>query len=352
MSGNKPKVLDLFCGCGGLSNGFEEAGFDIKLGLDNDAIALETFKRNHPQSIGLQVNLGSLDVKNFIKNNIQDSINVVIGGPPCQGFSISGKRNINDPRNGFYKPFFEFVNELRPRVFVLENVPNLISMGGGKYKEQILELFQQIGYSVKYKVLLASNYGIAQNRKRVFFVGVDGIDNPYQYPIEINNGYSKPYLTVEDAISDLPSHSLDDGSEYVSVPLSEFQKILRANSKGIHNHQITSHSEQTRKIISLVPDGGNYKDLPEEYRDTRRVNIAWTRYSSSKPSYTIDTGHRHHFHYEYDRVPTVRENARLQSFKDNFIFCGSKTAQYRQVGNAVPPLLAKVIAESIKEQIL
>ncbi|HBB6940325.1 TPA: DNA cytosine methyltransferase [Legionella pneumophila] len=352
MSKNKPKVLDLFCGCGGLSNGFEDAGFDIKIGLDNDSSALETFKKNHKESIGLQVDLGSLNVKNFIEDNINDKINVVMGGPPCQGFSISGKRNINDPRNGFYKPFFEFVNELRPKVFLLENVPNLISMGGGKYKDQILDLFQQIGYSVKYKVLLASNYGVAQNRKRVFFVGVDHIKNDYEYPSEINNGHSEPFLTVSDAISDLPSHSLDDGSEYVSEPLSQFQRLLRANSKGIFNHQITSHSEQTRKIISLVPDGGNYKDLPEEYRDTRKVNIAWTRYSSSKPSYTIDTGHRHHFHYEYDRIPTVRENARLQSFKDDFIFCGSKTSQYRQVGNAVPPLLAKVIAESIKEQIL
>lgn len=347
----KPTVLDLFCGCGGLSFGFSEAGYHIKMGLDHDANALQTFKNNHPDSIGINVDLGSINVKKFIKDYVDDNIQVIIGGPPCQGFSISGKRNIDDPRNGYYKPYFEFVNELRPDVFLLENVPNLISMGAGKYKDQIIDLFHQIGYKVKFKILLASNYGVAQNRKRVFFVGVKGNINEYQYP-EVVHGITKPFITVKDAISDLPDYSLDDGSLYQIEPLTAFQRLLRQGSKGIYNHQITSHSEQTKKIISLVPDGGNYKNLPEEFKNTRNVNIAWTRYSSLKPSYTIDTGHRHHFHYKYNRIPTVRENARLQSFKDSFVFYGSKTSQYRQVGNAVPPLLAQTIAKSILEQLL
>ena len=117
---------------------------------------------------------------------------------------------------------------------------------------------------------------------------------------------------------------------------------MRKESKGIYNHQITSHSEKTKSIISLVPDGGNYKDLPLDLRETRKVNIAWTRLNSKKPSFTIDTGHRHHFHYVYNRVPTVRESARIQSFPDSFIFVGNKTSQYKQVGNAVPPLLANI----------
>ena len=117
---------------------------------------------------------------------------------------------------------------------------------------------------------------------------------------------------------------------------------------GIHNHELTNHSEKTVDIISLVPDGGNYKDLPTEFQKTRKVNIAWTRLNSKKPSFTIDTGHRHHFHYEFNRVPTVRESARIQSFPDNFIFKGSKTSQYKQVGNAVPPILAKHLAVQLK----
>ena len=124
---------------------------------------------------------------------------------------------------------------------------------------------------------------------------------------------------------------------------------MRKNSKGLFNHQITQHSDKTISIISLVPDGGNYKNLPEELKNTRNVNIAWTRLNSQKPSFTIDTGHRHHFHYKFNRVPTVRESARIQSFPDDFVFLGTKKSQYKQVGNAVPPMLAKALALKIKE---
>ena len=348
---NKPKILDLFCGCGGLSKGFLEAGYDVEMGIDYDAKAIKTFTHNHPETKAFTEDLGKINVKKFIKENISTEIDMIVGGPPCQGFSISGKRNIEDPRNGYYKPFLEFVDRLKPKVFLLENVPNLVSMGKGQYRDLIMELFESIDYSVKYKVLLASEYGVPQNRKRVFFVGVKEKENNFEFPIA-EFGDKFPLRTSWDAISDLPEHGLDDGVEYIREAQSEYQRLMRRNSTVIHNHQITEHAEKTVRIISLVPDGGNYKNLPKKYKETRRVNIAWTRCSSKKPSYTIDTGHRHHFHYEFNRVPTVRENARLQSFSDNFIFLGSKTHQYRQVGNAVPPLLAKKLAEEIKNQIL
>ena len=126
---------------------------------------------------------------------------------------------------------------------------------------------------------------------------------------------------------------------------------MRKNSLGVYNHQATVHNDKTKAIISLVPDGGNYKDLPKDLQDTRKVHIAWTRLNSKKPSFTIDTGHRHHFHYSYNRIPTARESARIQSFPENFIFTGSKTRQLKQIGNAVPPLLGKAIAESLLEQL-
>jgi len=147
----------------------------------------------------------------------------------------------------------------------------------------------------------------------------------------------------------LPKNSLEDGCQYPINPKSVFQREMRNGNKVVFNHQITNHNEKTVEIIAMVPDGGNYKDLPKELHETRKVNIAWTRLNSKKPSFTIDTGHRHHFHYEFNRVPTVRESARIQSFRDEFIFCGSKTSQYKQVGNAVPPLLAKAIALKIKK---
>ena len=151
-------------------------------------------------------------------------------------------------------------------------------------------------------------------------------------------------VTSFDALSDLTEESLADGSSYPTEPTCEFQRYARKDSIGVYNHDITIHNDKTKEIIAMVPDGGNYKDLPIELQQTRKVHIAWTRLCSTKPSITIDTGHRHHFHYKWNRIPTVRESARIQSFPDDFIFQCSKTSQYKQVGNAVPPLMAKAIA--------
>lgn len=345
-------VLDLFSGCGGLSKGFEDAGYFINSAIDYDQSALNTLKHNNPLTKTFCEDLGNINIKKFIDTNNISKINIIIGGPPCQGFSISGKRDIKDPRNGYYRAFFNFVNELRPKVFLLENVPNLIRMGNGAYKDQILQLFQSIGYSAVYKVLLASDYGIPQNRRRVFFIGVRGNKIDFEFPKPLFGTGLSAYITTQDAISDLPENSVNDGTAYTISPQSQYQKNIRTGSIGIYNHQVTMHSEQTIRIISMVPDGGNFKDLPKQFQTIRNVNIAWTRFSSKKPSYTIDTGHRHHFHYIWNRVPTVRESARLQSFPDKFVFLGSKTVQYKHVGNAVPPLLSKLLAKSIFDQLL
>ncbi|TGM57463.1 DNA cytosine methyltransferase [Leptospira biflexa] len=348
---SKCKVLDLFSGCGGLSLGFKKADFEVIAGLDNDPIALETFKYNHVSAKAYCSDISVIDIKNFLKTANLGNIDLIIGGPPCQGFSISGKRDILDERNGLFKPYLRFVQLLKPKAFILENVPNFISMGNGLYKSQLISLFNSIGYEVKFKILNSSEYGVPQSRRRVFFVGIKGKLNSFEFPIPTHGKNLRDFITTREAISDLPEESILDGKEYVSSPLSNYQKTIREGSKFVYNHQITKHSENTLRIISLVPDGGNYKDLPQKFQNIRNVNIAWTRYSSAKPSLTIDTGHRHHFHYEFNRVPTVRESARLQSFPDTFIFKGAKTHQYRQVGNAVPPILGFEIAKSIKEQI-
>ncbi|MCR4322542.1 MAG: DNA cytosine methyltransferase [Candidatus Azambacteria bacterium] len=340
---NKLKVLDLFSGCGGLSYGFVRAGFDVVAGIDNWKDSLITFERNHPGSKGILMDLGNFDPKNLEK--ITGKIDVVVGGPPCQGFSISGKRNPNDPRNGLYTSFVKTVKQLRPKAFVLENVPNLVAMSGGKIKNKILKDFTALGYEVKYKVMLASDYGVPQNRRRVVFVGTLG-HNSFIFP-EPTFSDPESKATAGQAISDLPEGSVKDGTENKKKPVSDYQAKMRKKSNKIFNHEITNHDQKTTDIIALVPDGGNYKDLPDHLKNTRRVNIAWTRYSSNKPSFTIDTGHRHHFHYKWNRIPTVRESARLQSFPDDFVFMGSKTSQYKQVGNAVPPLMAEQIAKAL-----
>ncbi len=343
---SKKTVIDLFCGCGGLSQGFIDAGYDIVLGIDHWKDAINTFNKNHKGSHGIVADLYNESPESISSKTGITKADIIIGGPPCQGFSIAGKRIIEDERNELYKSFVQFVDFYKPNAFLMENVPNIMSMGKGIVKEKIKRDFERIGYTVNTQTLLASNYGVPQNRKRAFFVGYKN-GHRFEFP----KADTLEHISSSDAISDLTKNSLKDGSVYPNSPLSNFQKQIRNGSKAIFNHEITNHSEKTVEIIAMVPDGGNYKSLPEEFRETRKVNIAWTRLNSQKPSFTIDTGHRHHFHYKYNRVPTVRESARIQSFEDDFIFLGSKTSQYKQVGNAVPPILAKKMAISILNQL-
>ena len=336
-------VLDLFCGCGGLSSGFEKQDFKVLAGIDNWSDSLITFERNHNGAKGLLMDLADFDPKELKRTF--GKVDVIVGGPPCQGFSISGKRNPNDPRNRLYLGFVETVAELKPKAFLLENVPNLVSMAGGKIKDQIIKDFTDLGYDVKYKIMLASDYGVPQNRRRVVFLGMLGGNN-FEFPEPIFTDKEKK-ITAKQALSDLPEDSVIDGTKNKADTFSDYQSVMRKKTKQIFNHQTSKHSQKTIDIIALVPDGGNYKNLPKHLQETRKVHIAWTRYNSLKPSATIDTGHRHHFHYQYNRIPTVRESARLQSFPDDFIFIGSKTSQYKQVGNAVPPIMAEQIAKAL-----
>lgn len=343
---NSLNVIDLFCGCGGLSYGFEKAGYHVLLGIDNDEKALETFELNHKDSRSICGDITQITYKNDIKPLIDGkAIDVIIGGPPCQGMSLSGPRKFDDPRNKLYLSYIRLVEEIQPKAFVIENVPGLVGLFGGQIKDNIIQKFTDMGYDIQYKVLCASDYGVPQNRKRVVFVGTK--EGRFEYPLINENKVS-----CQMALSDLPSLENELGSEkaaYIVEPQNAYQKLMRQNSDVVKNHVAADHSDKVKKIISLVPDGGNYKDLPDEYRNSRNFHVAWTRFASDKPAPTIDTGHRHHFHYKYNRVPTVRECARLQSFPDDFIFLGNKTQQFRQVGNAVPPLMAKCIAEQLKK---
>ncbi len=343
---NKLNAIDLFCGCGGLSYGFEKAGYNILLGIDNDSKALETFELNHYGAKSIRGDITEVTYEEDIKPLIGDQrIDVIIGGPPCQGMSLSGPRKFDDPRNKLYLSYIRLVQEIQPKAFVIENVPGLVGLFGGQIKDSIIEKFTEMGYHIQYKILCAADYGVPQNRKRVVFVGIK--DGEFAYP-EI----SEDKVSCSMALSDLPTLEDELGEEvldYLTQPQNEYQKIMRKNSEVVKNHIAANHSDRVKKIISLVPDGGNYKDLPDEYINSRNFHVAWTRLASDKPAPTIDTGHRHHFHYKYNRVPTVRECARLQSFPDDFIFLGNKTQQFRQVGNAVPPLMAQCIAEQLKK---
>lgn len=340
-------VLDLFCGCGGLSQGFEKAGFHTLLGVDNDSSALKTFQNNHNKAKILCGDLSSMDTFQKIKElTSPHPIHVIIGGPPCQGFSLSGPRNFDDSRNKLYLAMIETVQRFSPLSFLIENVPGMATLYNGTVKQEIIKRFTDIGYNVSSQIVCAADYGVPQLRKRLVFVGLK--NSVYDFPT--SEFTEDTYITCEEAISDLPSleNSLgEEQSPYVSEPLSLYQKTIRGSQNILYNHVATNHTQLVKDVIALVPEGGNYKDLPEGIGTSRKFNEAWTRYHSKKPSKTIDTGHRNHFHYRYNRVPTIRENARLQSFSDDFIFHGTKTQQNKQVGNAVPPLLGYALAKQL-----
>lgn len=330
----KNKIIDLFCGCGGLSLGFEMAGFESVLAIDLWKDAIESYNFNRNNKNGKCIDIASLSNDELKKYSSE--VVGVIGGPPCQGFSTVGKRESDDPRNHLYIEYCRVVENVNPDFFVLENVKGLLTLEKGFFKNDIIDRFTKLGYYVTYKVLNAANYGVPQNRERVFFVGIKNTDN-FLFPQE-----KQEVLTCEDAISDLLF-------PYENGPLTEYQRFIRNGCKKIENNELTNHTMETVEIISMIPNGGNIKSLPKEYWEIRKYNKAFERMGSNKPSNTVDTGHRNYFHYSENRIPTVRENARLQSFPDTFIFKGSKTSQYKQVGNAVPPLLAYALACSIKK---
>lgn len=283
---------------------------------------------------------------------------VLVGGPPCQGFSIAGPRDMDDPRNKLYTAMVKLTDLLRPQAVVLENVPGLVQVNEGIGAKRITSDFAEIGYNMVSKILFAPDYGIPQIRKRVFFVGIRDQTTTFDFPSPIVD--EAHYLTCKDAICDLPTLQTEDGhiiygdeeQDYLCEPLNDYQRKMRANSKVVRNHIGSIPIEKTRKMISLIPEGKNYRSLPPEYQGIYKYHEALTRYNSSKPSLTINTGHRSHFHYEFNRIPTVRESARLQSFPDDFIFYGNKSQQYKQVGNAVPPMLGFAVASKLKEYLV
>ena len=334
------KIIDLFCGIGGLSLGFEQAGFEVVSAIDMWADAVKTYNHNRKEQVAQVISVEDFNIKILPSLIKEHKITGIIGGPPCQGFSTVGKRDIDDPRNKMYLEFYKAVKMASPDFFVIENVKGMLTLNKGAFVKDLLERFGEngLGYTISYKLLNAADYGVPQNRYRVFYVGIKNKKFEFPAPFDYQ-------LSAKDGISDL-LHS--DNSHYGSEPQNDFQRKMRGDQKHPMNQDYTSHTEQTISIISMIPDGGNIKSLPREYWEVRKYNKAFERMSSTRPSNTIDTGHRNYFHYEEPRIPTLRESARIQSFPDSFEVLGTIGSQYKQVGNAVPPMLANVIAEQIK----
>lgn len=338
------KIIDLFCGVGGLSLGFEQAGFEVVAAVDMWADAVKTYNHNRKEKVAEVISVEDFNEKELMSIIAREKITGIIGGPPCQGFSTVGKREVDDPRNKMYLEFYKAVKLVNPDFFVIENVKGMLTLNKGAFVKDLLERFGEkgLGYTISYQLLNAADYGIPQNRYRVFYVGIK--NKKFEFPMPFD--YK---LTAKDGISDLEGAS---NEKYGSLPQNDYQKMLRGNMKKPLNQDYTTHTDKTISIISQVPDGGNIRDLPEEIWHVRKYNKAFERMGTFKPSNTIDTGHRNYFHYSEPRIPTVRESARIQSFPDSFEILGTRGSQYKQVGNAVPPMLAKIIAERIKAELL
>ena len=346
---NNLNVVDMFSGCGGLSLGFQMAGYNIKGMIDFDEDSLETAEANNLAEHYLNLDLFKENwLEKFLNQINFNEVDIIVAGPPCQGFSLTGPRKLDDKRNQLYKAVYDLVSKSKPKAFLIENVKGMATLYKGKVKEDIVKQFSSLGYNVSTKILNSKDFGVPQSRERLFYIGLK--DKSFNFPSPLFE--EGEYVTCREALDDLPSlENLVEVYAYSSNESSDYQKLIKNASRELKNHQPTKHTEEVISVIKQVPEGGNHKDLPPGVGESRKFNEAWTRYDGNKPSRTIDTGHRNHFHYEYHRVPSVRENCRLQSFPDTFEICGSKTSQNKQIGNAVPVLLAKILAEEIYEQI-
>lgn len=349
----EPTVIDLFAGVGGLSLGFEMEGFDILLANEFDQSIATAYKENHKSTNVVVGDITSLDLSKVFGEYV-NKIDVVIGGPPCQGFSQKGKRKtINDERNFLFKHYVEVVKFVKPKYFVMENVPNLLTAEKGFFLNEIKGLFKGYGYSIRYGVLNAADYGVPQNRRRAIIIG-KYLATPPELPLPC-----KQKVTIWDAISDLAYLESGEGEfeqEYRNSPKSDYEKKMRKGSKILYNHMATKHSALALERLSLIPPNAGKEILPKEHITKSVYSGTWSRMKQNDVAVTIttrfDTPSSGKFTHPFlNRAITVREAARLQSFPDAFKFIGSKMSQMKQVGNAVPPLLARKIARVIMNDI-
>ncbi len=356
-------AIDLFCGAGGLSEGFRQAGFQVLVGNDIDQAAGATFSANHPEAKFILGPISEIKSRTLMKTAgvKKGELTCLIGGPPCQAFSVyNHQRGMHDERSQLFKEYLRIVKDLMPEWIVMENVTGILSVGGGAAVTEICNGLQEIGYNVEFRTLKAEEFGVPQERRRVFFVG-NRLGKPIFWPTQTHGEGLLPFVTIKDAICDLPELKNGESNisaEYGSHPTSEYQTMLRGNSQIALNHAAPKLGALNLERMKHISPGGSWRDipvnlLPEGMKKAKRSDHT-KRYGRMKwngLSCTVLTKCDVHWgafiHPEQNRSITVREAARLQSFPDSFEFLGSRTEQYVQVGNAVPPLLGYCMAKAV-----
>jgi len=359
----KIKVLDLFAGVGGLSYGFaHDKSFEIVSANEILPDMAKAYALNHKT-----VKVYNCDIKDFGLKNLTNDLNIrkgdidlLIGGPPCQAFSTVGKRLTNDPRGELFQEYYRVLKELNPKSFLFENVRGLLSIEKGKLLKRIISLFKSLGYRVQYQVLNSADYGVPQVRKRVIIVGTK-LDKDFKYPQRTHSNLDsdlKPYLTISEAISDLPFiKSNQESFKYYSKAQNEFQKLMRKNApKKLMEHKAPKNNNRLVRLMESLPDGGSPKDAPKKLRPKSGFSNAYCRLWWDRPSTTITRNlsipsSSRCIHPKAPRPLTTREGARIQCFPDDYIFYGSKSSKNLQIGNAVPTFLSIALKNSMKEHL-
>ena len=357
-------TIDLFSGAGGLSEGFKRAGFRVLVGNDFDEVAGRTFRHNHPGTDFLCVPIQDVHVKDILSlaGLQRGSLDVLIGGPPCQAFSVyNHQRGLHDERSGLFREYIRMVEGLMPKFLVMENVTGITSVGGGRAVDEIHQQLRSLGYYIEQRILSAEDYGVPQTRRRMFFIGTRDSQS-IDWPEPTHGDALLPLVTVVDAIGDLPLIKMGGGSEsmrYTRKPRSDYQRVMRTGSEGVFNHVAPNLAPVNEERMLHIPQGGSWRDLPvrllpDGMKRARRSDHT-KRYGRLHPdglSCTILTKCDLHWgayiHPDQDRTITVRESARLQSFPDSFRFLGGRVEQYKQVGNAVPVLLSQAVGTAVQ----
>lgn len=356
-------AVDLFCGAGGLSEGFRQAGFHVLAGQDFDDAAGATFVATHPEASFIPGPIQDVSASDLLRavGLSRGEVDVLIGGPPCQGYSIyNHQRGEKDPRAGLFREYLRIVEGLRPHWLVMENVTGITSISGGAIVREIQKGMGKLGYRVKMKVLKAEEFGVPQERRRIFFIATR-TPNPIFFPKPTHGHGLSEFVTIWDAISDLPSVA-NGGKpcslEYASGPKNEYQRLLRGRTKLVTNHEAPRLTRINEERMKHIRPGGSWRDIPyallpqgmrrakrsdhtKRYGRPRKTDLACTILTK------CDVHWGAYIHPVQNRAITVREAARLQSFPDAFVFQGSRTEQYKQVGNAVPPLLGTHVAQAV-----
>lgn len=347
----KLNLLELFAGVGGLSLGFEQTGrFNVVGGIELDKTIADSFGKNHKSAKVFAGDICKLDIKD-VADKLNTTVDIIVGGPPCQGFSTRGKcLGKEDIRNFLFKEFFRYTKYFNPKYFVIENVAAILGTADGLFLKLILQEAKRQGYKVSYGVLDSRYFGVPQTRRRAVFIGSTGkhVELP---KMDLNANQ----VSVWDAISDLAYLDSGDGdfiSDYKYEPQSDYQKTMRKGCSKLYNHVATKHSKVAIYRLSLIPPEKGKEFLPKEHLTKSTFGGTWGRLEKNKPSPTIVTrfdtpSNGRNNHPFLNRSITPREAARIQSFPDNFIFYGNKSSIIKQIGNAVPPLMAKAIATEI-----